>query len=98
MSDPEDDEFEIWLKSNPPLEEIEERLQRLAEEFPEEFEKAYAPKQPFGSSTRPFDVFEYRTGGWGVVLSVGSKLTTVGRFATREAALAYVAEHAPRNG
>jgi hypothetical protein len=80
--------------------ELEEELQMALEKFPEEFEEVFGLKQPFDSNTRPYDIVEYKGGQWGVVLSVGpdDKIATVGPFATKEDALAFVAGHSPRNG
>jgi hypothetical protein len=80
--------------------EEEEELQRILEQFPEAVKEVFGLKQPFDSKTRPYDIFEYKAGAWGVVLDrkPDGNIVTVGPFATRETALAFVAKHAPRNG
>src|SRR5215471_4251122 len=81
--------------------ELEEELQRIFKEDPEAFEEVFGPKQWFDSNTRPWDIFETKSGGWSVVLSVeggpDGRVRMVGPFGTKEDALAFVAEHAPRN-
>src|SRR5215831_8234514 len=81
--------------------EIEEELQRILEENPKAFDEVFGPKQPFDSNLQPYDILE-QGGGWGVVLSVdggpSGRVRIVGPFDTKEDALAFVAEHAPRNG
>jgi len=80
-------------------EKFERELQKILEEYPEAFEAFFGPKQPFDSNTRPYDIFECKGGGWGVVLdrSPDGNIRTGGPFGTKEAALAFVAEYTPRN-
>jgi len=66
------------------------RLQKLLEQFPEAVDEVFGLKQPFDSNTRPFDIFEYS--------GPGDRIKTMEPFATKENALAFVAEHAPKNG